>query len=225
MRTILIAPLIVIAAFSLLFSSCKKDEPLNLSDDIKNIVPDSTLNKIIALGMPINKGKNPPVLTNIYKATPLTLKASNVPNDYANGHVFADYKFQLYDQDNSKLTIKFDYLQGLSRGTGVGGFLSGNGNDFSLFIIARDYDSSGDSAEIISIISGTISTEGINGLNEAVFMLDNHGNPHNTYIKNETGRIFYDSDAVSPVVSSLQGKSAPVEQVELISSSMRRKTE
>jgi len=135
MKKLLLSGLLAIATFSIVFTSCKKDgETLDLSKDIQNIVPDSTLNKIIALGMPINKGTKPPDVRNIFKASPFILKATNVPNDFAIGKVFADYNVRFFDQDNDKLTIKLDYVNGPESGTGIGGFVSGNGSDFSLFV-------------------------------------------------------------------------------------------
>jgi len=84
--------------------------------------------------MPINKGTKPPDVRNIYTASPFILKATNVPNAIAIGKVFADYKVRFFDQDNDKPTIKLDYVNGPESGTGIGGFVSGNGSDFSLFV-------------------------------------------------------------------------------------------
>lgn len=205
MKKLLFTGCIAIAAISLFFASCKKDETPTLSKDIQNIVPDSTLNKIIALGMPINKGTKPASLTNIYLATPFLLKASTVPSDYALGTKFADYRVKLYDQDNDKLTIKLDYKSGAESGKGIGGFISGNGNDFSLFVKVHTVNS-GDSAEVLQIISGTITPEGIKGFHFANFMLDDYGDPHGRWIGNEQGRVIYDSDSISAVIPNLKFK-------------------
>ncbi len=205
MKKMLFTGCIAIAAFSLFFASCKKDEKPTLSKEIQNIVPDSTLNKIIALGMPINKGTKPALLTNIYIAAPFILKASTVPNDYTIGSKFADYRVKLYDQDNDKLTIKLDYAAGAETGKGIGGFISGNGNDFSLFVKVHTFNS-GDSAEVLQIISGTITSKGIKDFHFANFMLDDYGDPHGRWMGNEQGRVIYDSDGVSTIISSLKSK-------------------
>ena len=215
MKKMLFTGCIAIAAFSLFFASCKKDEKSSsgkddLSKEIQNIVPDSTLNKIIALGMPINKGTKPTSLTNIYLATPFILKGSNVPKDYALGYKFADYSFRLYEQDNDKLTIKLDYINGPESGTGIGGFISGNGNDFSLFVKVHAVNS-GSAAEVLQIISGTITTEGIKNFYFANFMLEDYGDPKNLWINKEQGRVIYDSDGISPVITSLKAKDAAME--------------
>lgn len=207
MKKLTIALFIVVASYSFLITSCKKDEKLVLSEEIQNIVPDSTLNKITSLGMPINKGTKPPDLTNMFKVSPFTLKATNVTNDFAIGYKFADYKFRLYEQDNEKLTIKLDYVNGPEKGTGFGGFMSGSGSDFSIFIKVHSLNGS-NQADIIQIISGTLTTDGIKNFYLSNFMIDNYGNANHVWIEEETGRVFYDSDGVSPVALSLQDKSA-----------------
>lgn len=209
MKKILIAACIALSGYVCLFSSCEEETP-GLSKEIQNIVPDSTLNKIISLGMPINKGTKPTTLTNIYKASPYVLKATNVPNDWTIGKVFSDYKVRLYDQDNDKLTIKLDYVNGPETGTGIGGFISGTDNNFSVFVKVRAMNSN-TPADIIQIISGTITADGIKDFYFANFMLDDFGDPKNVWMDKERGRVIYDSDGISPVVSSLQSKSLLIE--------------
>jgi hypothetical protein len=211
MKKLLLSVLLAIATFGIIFTSCRKDgETLDLSKDIQNIVPDSTLNKIIALGMPINKGTKPTDLRNIYEATPYILKATNVPNDFALGYAFADYKFRLYDQDNDKLTIKLDYVNGPESGTGIGGFVSGNGSDFSVFVKVHAVNS-GSPAEILQIISGTITADGIKNFYFSNFMLEDYGDPKNLWINKEQGRVIYDSDGTSPVITSFKSKDTGME--------------
>lgn len=188
------------------FFSCQKEQ-LELSKEIQNIVPDETLNVITSLGMPINKGTKPTNLENYYKVSPLTLKATNIPSDFAIGYVFSDYKFRLYDQDNSSLSIKFDYVAGSETGTGLGGFISGSGSDFSVFVKVHTIRS-GSTAEVLHIISGTITAEGIKDFYFSNFMLEDYGDPQNFFIEKEQGRVFYDSDGVSPIVTNLQAKSS-----------------
>lgn len=195
-----------LVAFLLLFTSCKdlfKSDSTTtneLSTEIKNIVPDATLKKITDLGMPIFKGSAPTNLVNYFKASPFVLKASNRSSDVI-GNTYSDYVFYIHDQDNAKLSIKLDYKNGPESGTGLGGFTSGNGNDFSVFVKVRSTNSSSGNADLIHIISGTMTSTGIKNLYFANFMLDNYGN--SGWIANGEGRICYDSDGNSPIVTSL----------------------
>jgi hypothetical protein len=197
------------AIVSLMVLSCTKDllntdtKNNDLSQEIKNIVPDTTLQKIINLGMPINKGTSPTNLENIYKVSPLTLKSTTVPNDYAIGSKFSDYKFRLYEQDNSKLTIKFDYVSGSETGTGLGAYISGSGKQFTVFVKVHSLRNNSP-AEVLHIISGTITSDGISDFYFSNYMLEDYGDPQNVWMGEGQGRVFYDSDNISPVVSSLQ---------------------
>jgi hypothetical protein len=186
----------------LIISSCKKTEPESgLSSDIQNLVPDSLLQNIKDMGMPVNEGTTPPNIENIYEASPFILVNSNRAGDYV-GSQFADIVMEFYDQNNKELTIKVNYVNGGEQGSGLGSFLSGSGNDFSVFVkVASTY--SNDNADLLLIISGTKASGSVKDLYYAIFMLNNYGNPHSYWIENGEGRILYDSDGNSPEVESL----------------------
>ncbi len=176
-----------------------------LSQDIKNIVPDNILTIISNLGMPMYNGKTPPTLANFYKLAPNALKNSNVPNDWAQGTEFYPINFHLYNQDNTLLTIKCDYAEiGTNGGTGTGkeAFISGNGNNFSVFLKAN-YSAQGQTCDMVQVFSGTMTSTGIKDLYYALFMVDDHGDAGNFWIANGQGRVFFDSDGMSPVIASL----------------------
>jgi hypothetical protein len=93
-------------------------------------------------------------------------------------------------------------VNGPESGTGLGGFISGDGNSFSVFVKVHAF-SSNYPADVIHVLSGKISNGGISNLYFANFMLNNFGNT--TYwMGNGKGRVLYDSDNFSPIVISLQ---------------------
>ena len=178
-----------------------------LSQDIKNIVSDEILTIIRNLGMPMYTGKNPPALTNFYKISPLTMKATSISNDYYPvGTVFADYTFHLYEQNNANLSIKLDYVCGGTSGTGSGGFISGSETNFSVFFKTTNTKIDGTKSDLVEIISGTMTSTGIKDLYYALFMVNDYGDPNDNLIGNGQGRVFYDSDGMSAIVSSLTSK-------------------
>ena len=195
---------------SILFESCKKDNAKpeqELSKSIKNFVPDTLLQKIIGLGMPVNKGLTPPHFEHIYLASPFILVNSNISYDYP-GKSFADYAIQFYDQNNDSLSVKVSYVNGPEEGSGLGAFISGSGNKFSVFVkVNSTYNNT--NAQMLHIISGTVTDSGIKDLYFANFMLNNYGNEYGYWIEQGEGRVIYDSDGSSPIISSL--KSATVE--------------
>jgi hypothetical protein len=193
---------ILFLSVGLSFNSCKKAETTTgLSDDIQNLVPDSLLQTIIDMGMPINEGTTPPNIENIYQASPFELVSSNRAGD-SPGKLFSDFNIQFSDQNNSDLTVKVDYVNGPESGNGLGSFVSGSGNSFSVFVKVESYIS-GEKADLLQIISGTTTKSGIKDFYYSIFMLNNYGNPGGIWIENGEGRIIFDSDGDSPIVESL----------------------
>jgi hypothetical protein len=199
--------LLFAALSTVLVLSCKKDEtkePTNTPKDIHSLIPDSILNKIKTLGMTIHEGIAPPNITKIYLATPFALKATNIPYDSEIGTQFADYHVKFYGQDNSKLTVKMDYLNGPETGTGLGSFISGTDSVFTVAAKISGLHNNADSASIVQVISGTVVTGAIKDLHVSFFMLNNYGNVSGYWIDNGQGRILYDTDGYSPEVSSFK---------------------
>lgn len=192
---------------SLIVAGCKKDDKKEdkkvdengLTPEINLLIPDSILKVMVDLGMPINRGGTPPLVAGSYIVKPFLLKATNVPNDYNIGYQFADYNVTFYDQDNDKLTIKLDYSAGGETGSGVGSFIVGSDNKFSIFaeVIST---LNGKTASTVWLISGELKDDGIHNMHVALFMIDNKGDSV-AFIKNGQGRIFYDSDGLSQKVT------------------------
>lgn len=186
-------------------ASCGSDDDNSpadngLSTDINNLVSESLLNEMKTLGMPINAGTTPPDLGGAFHASPLVLKATNIEDDYYQpGHVFSDYDVTFFEQNNETLTIKITYENGPEMGEGIGSFIAGAGNKFSVFTetIAT---ANGDEARLIQITSGTMTDSGIQDLYYANFMLDNGENVSNYWINDGSGRISFDEDGVSEKV-------------------------
>lgn len=195
-------------ATGLLFVGCKKDDDkkdLNsgLPQEVKNFVPDSILNKIKALGMPIYEGNTPPKIESSFLAKPFILKASNRPGDPV-GQQFYNYQVKFYEQNNEKRTIKCDYVNGTELGKGLGSYVSGNNGTFTVFS-EMNITLGTDKAKIVQVISGTLIEGGIKDFYYANFMLDNNGNPNNNLLENGEGRIIYDSDGMSEKVGKKSG--------------------
>ena len=154
------------------------------------------------MGMPINGGETPPNIENAYIGSPFVLKASNISTDEI-GHTYSDYYVKFYNQNNSKLTIEMNYKNGPETGTGIGSYIVGEGNKFSVFVEVTA-EANGSKAKLIHVISGELTEEGINNLYFANFMLDNNGNETGYWIENGQGRVIYDSDGFSPLTDSFK---------------------
>lgn len=207
MKNLLKTFLIVLLASGIMLVGCKKEEESKVEDNgltkaINDFIPESTLNEMKTLGMPINTGGSPPSIENIYYASPFILKASNRYGDII-GYAFSNYKVKFYEQNNDDLEIKVDYVNGPESGTGIGGFVVGNDNHFTVFSGVTSTIGN-EEATLIHVISGKLTADGIEDLHFANFMLDNHGNPNGTWLEEGEGRIIYDSDGMSEIVNSLK---------------------
>ena len=173
-----------------------------LTADINSLVKQEYIDELVRLGMPINYGVTPPTINSISNVTPFVLKATNIPNDgYGVGYQISDMKIQFSAQDNSKLTVKMDYLCGGSTSTSVGSFIVGSGNNFTVFCKTVSTVTAGTTI-MVEIFSGTMTSNGITNFHDGIIMLDNGG--LSGYILNGQGRVFYDQDGNSEFISSLK---------------------
>jgi len=202
--------LLFLALITIAFGACKKDgdkgsdllDANGLPKPVNTIVSEEILNTMKSLGITINTGDNPPIISGTYLASPFILKGTNVPGDYSIGTAFSDYSATFSNQNNDNLSITFSYAGSSETGTGIGSYISGNGNSFTVFAKTNS-TYNGSAAELIQVISGTITTNGISNFYYANFMLNNNGDNTN-WIGNGTGRVLYDSDGLSPKTSNMK---------------------
>jgi hypothetical protein len=162
---------------------------------IEFFVTPNLLGTMRQLGLNVNPGSTPPTIAGEYLASRLKLSASNISGDVSNS-IFSDTYFTLKNQDRQNLTIDLSYITAngseISRGNET--YISGSGNRFTILgkmIVEEDTAS----ADMIVIISGKLTAEGITDFQFALFMLENHGAVE--FIENNHGRLFYDSDNIA----------------------------
>ena len=199
---------ILVIAFAAIIwvSACKNDDgdpvPVKktvnddgLTDDITNLVPAVVLDSIKGLEMTINGGNNPPDITNNYQADPFILKNSNIPDDFI-GVRESDYLVEFSNLDLINLTVDIKYLNGAERGTGVGGFIVGDGSKFSVFTEVNSVIGN-DTADFVHVISGELNNDGIKDFFFANFMIDDRGDPNDVFIELGQGRVLWDRDSLA----------------------------
>ncbi len=195
---------------TLMIFSCKKDEEITnldkngLTKDITNFVPDSIIEKMKSLGMPIYGGENPPMLAENGKemkflVNNFRLLKSNVPSDFPD-KLFSSYIFTLKNQDNNLLKIDLEKVNETLTdiSVGNGSYIVGSENKFTIFVQVKNVLVDTESkADLVLVISGEKGSEGILNFHQALFMLNNYGNVNNVYIENGQGRVIRDTDGVS----------------------------
>lgn len=192
---------LVMLCFSTILFSCKKEAESNddtgLSQDIKNFVPQSVIDSMRKWGMIINEGKNPPVITGIYNFTRNLCVFDNSRYNQT-GDYFADYRFRFRNQDNDKLTISLDYkaLSAADSASGVGSFIAGNDNSFTVFVNIHGVAEEISYAQI-GFYSGIKTENGIDHFQTGFYLTEKGPDPSNKIVAVGSSRIFNDEDEQS----------------------------
>jgi hypothetical protein len=201
MRKQLTKLMIVLTLCTFVFASCKKDDSVveknGLTKAINDVISQDILDVLDSLGMPINKGGNPPTIEGTYLSSPHTLYASNRAGD-SRGDVFSDLQLTFSNQNQKKLTVQTGYAQANLVFDGMGSFIVGDKKEFSVFVFDKEYNhDTDDSCLIARIFSGELTADGIANMYTAVSMLDDYGDPNDIYIEVGDTRVLYDADGLS----------------------------
>lgn len=189
---------------ALFLSSCKKDK-FNLSADIKNIIPTSMLTELKSKGIAINEGTTPPSIEGIYLASPYTLKSPYGPGDgWSAGKVINDYKYKFYDQTGGNLKVDYKQPSGSDQGSGLGSFISGSGNKFSVFS-ASNGSTSSIQYTTVSVISGELTSTGIKDFQCGFIFTKKAGDDGDVrYVPVGKSRVWVDGDAFAEKISTFR---------------------
>lgn len=187
--------LFVFLTLSFLLASCCKDYSELIPG--QDFIPKDVLKAIEDNGQVVYSGYTPPVLQGRFHLSPNVLISSNFDDLFSPGFLFADYFVEFYDFDPNNLTIRVNTEQLDQKGIGYGGFVSGQGNNFTVYVKVESKDADGHTVLITQVYSGALEANGIRNLQLSVFMVDDRGDPNGEYIENGQGRLFEDSDRFS----------------------------
>jgi len=178
-----------------------------LTEDIRNIIPDKYIKILKKFGFQINGGNTPPNLEGYFLADPLELVDKNFGSDVA---FQKDMYLTLYEQNNIDLTIKVNYnvwCDYTGKGdtgnicmevNGLGSFIVGEGNKFTIFAESIRTNADGNSkAKTVEAFSGEITANGIKDYQWAVIMIDNGDGNNGKWIKNGNAYVKKDGDGLA----------------------------
>ena len=214
MKTIRISALAALLLSSVLFlNSCKKnnDPAPGLSAKIQQIVPADLLSTMKTQGMPINEGTNPPNIEGIFISSPHTLVATYEGDSFKPGDTFIDFIVKFSNQDATEGSVSVDTKTGSTTSTGIGGFVSGSGNKFTLFAEVN-LTSGTATAKQIRVFSGEITSTGIKDF-YSTLVIKEKNDPSNLLIGVGKMRIIKDSDGLASKRSTFRVAAAPDERV------------
>ena len=154
---------------------------------------------MVALGFKVNIGNSPPNLSGSYSINPFVLENSNIAGDSDNiGEGTGEYIATFTNQNNSMLSIDFSGGSdtGVQTDVGKGSFITGSSGAFTVY--AKTTTQIGSTPAVTAVvISGIITANGIEDVQFFGAMLDDKGDPQDTYIANNSGRLFIDGDGLA----------------------------
>ena len=174
-----------------------------LTEDIHNIIPEEYIETLKELGLEIYGGNNPPFIEGSYLTAPMQKVRANF---FEWGSPTYNAEITFYNQNFSNLTIQMDSRTFNKKGfvdnsdesaEGIGAFIVGRDNFFSIFMESITLDVYGHTTEVVSVISGELVEGGIRNYQTAGIMVNDHGDPRNIYIENGQGRLWKDGDGFS----------------------------
>jgi len=196
-RICIIALLLPVSALTL--TSCKKDtvDPTKgLSTRIQTIVSQADIDGLRSRGMIVNEGSQPPNIEGIFSSSPHTLVSPYGPADtYKVGDTFNDLIIRFTEQNSADQSAKVEIKNAGSTATGVGGFLSGNGNKFSFFA-ELDFVSGSVTGKQVRLFSGEITADGIKDFYTTIYFKSKN-DPNNTQIPVGASRIIKDGNGLA----------------------------
>ncbi|MBS1496233.1 MAG: hypothetical protein JSU03_00975 [Bacteroidetes bacterium] len=204
-------PVIYLIAFllinAMLLTSCKKDSAPGTPAQafpapIVNIAPQSMIDSLVARGATIYSGTTPPIVNGIYLMTPDSCTYDNSPSNSA-GSIYADYKFRFSGQDNAAFTLTVEQkaiATGVLNAAPVATYISGSGNNFSIFTL-RNQSAAGIQGEIFNVFSGTLTSTGIKGLQNVLYVRSKGADPYNLLAVAGTVRVFINGGAGTAIKS------------------------
>jgi hypothetical protein len=168
-------------------------DPWGTPEAIESVIPQEYIN-IIKDYIPIHEGTTPPNIEGTYFISPNVLLTDNV--GYEPGKKFANEYVMFYDQTyNNTISMQSTQLLGdLSVGSGL--FISGSGENFTVYF--NEYSTYDDGSYLTqaSIISGSVRNGYLYDYQYAFIVLDDY-DVNGKYMDSGQYRILYDQDGYS----------------------------
>ena len=176
----------------------------NIPKEAKAILPDKTLTEMVANGMTIHEGTNPPNIEGIYLLDNLKFLYTSDPHDnaFTKGDPAADYKYKFYDQQGVKVKSNYKALKFgvFDTATGSGAIISGSGNKFTVFL-NHAANTEGVKNNDVTLISGELISQGIKNL-VYVLTVTQKEDSNNKIMKVGTYRIFTHYESIAQKVTA-----------------------
>lgn len=165
-------------------------------------IPVEYLSKMSAY-MPIYAGSTPPSIEGSYLMNPCVMVYnSDLNSSYKPGKIFNDYIAKYTNQNMTKNTATYQYEERnkngdvTSKSDEAEAKVLGEGNNYTTYTIVETTNTDGSWTKMATILSATVTAEGLRNFYEGILMLDKK-DPNNTRMDIGVFRIFKDEDGLS----------------------------
>lgn len=210
-KNLIFVMLLSFLTISITSCSSDDDDPETLEEKEERLyneyVSEEMEANLLAMGLKINRGINPPNIEGYYLFRPERI-ATTVPNDGLANYI--DYYKQYHGQKDMNVSL-LGYQQNAtkkSKYVGDGAFICGEGNKFSIFFTEEgEGEDKGISykSKHLTVFSGELVKDtdnqitGIKNCQHVFYMVDN-GGATEILIPNNTGRLFLDKGGITKVI-------------------------
>lgn len=171
--------------------------PWGESTDIETTVPPEILDAMKPY-ITIYSGNTPPNIENTYFIDPMVTVYCQDEDEggYEKGKVVSSTYIKFQNQNNTAKTIGYADRSGDQISVGKGAFISGSGNNFTVYLDTEG-TSSGIYTRTALVISGTKTSTGIQGIRYAFVMVEKGDDPDAELMDEGVFRVFEDKDGMS----------------------------
>ena len=175
----------------------------DVDSEIKGILSEinpETIARLKEGGMAIHEGNTPPLIEGIYLSSPHILMQPYPGDTRRKGHLWNDYRYRISTQKNGHAVLDFKAAD--ANGSGIGIYLTGSGNKFTLY--ARVFGQErGVNKTDITVISGEITPEGIKNFTSSYVLAWKEGDSSNNILMPiGAHRVSGDQDRLAQKIST-----------------------
>lgn len=171
--------------------------PWGESTDIETTVPPEILDEMKPY-ITIYSGNTPPNIENTYFIDPMVTVYCQDEDEggFKKGDIVSSMYIKFANQNNTAKTIGYAGRSGDQISDGKGAFISGSGNNFTIYLDTEG-TSSGIYTKTALVISGTKTSTGIQGIRYAFVMVEKGDDPDSELMDEGVFRVFEDSDGMA----------------------------
>jgi hypothetical protein len=176
------------------FITSKEGDIDGVPGGVNDFLSNSDIEKLENSGLLVYTGVNPPNITGNYYC--------NSWENFNTGVSYINYTYQFYNQTND-LKVSVKSAGGNSTSEGFGAFLSGSGDNFTVYCEVNTINDRGHIVKLktADIYSGKITTAGISNFQKGFIILEKENDINNEFMNVGETRVVYESDGLAEKVN------------------------